>query len=373
MNNQITISQLYGSDFTENQLDQITSDEVIVSIELFVENGEYDFHGKEVKNLVISASGIKVKNAKVTMCMTVEQNCSNCYFENMRFESFNIPVVFGFNTSGAYFEKCKFVKLNNEDIPTGYVTEVKEGINDNLTFANCYFFRYQSLIKATHIVNCVFTGGWCDSVDYIIFNDGIEVNDTGTSKSVGLVANVIFTGFDFEGVKNIFRSGPIVADIDNKPYTQANIVINSILANATDGIIHFENGYINLICNVPILSTTKLFSDTSPRTCYCNIKHYGNSDYRFINDTVQCTIDVPLLAGESYYPLGNVHVINAYLEDTDADVTISLNGVILSRNIIIDEVGPLKVKNNSSISKVVKLKLTTKNVLVPMINNTTEF
>ncbi len=273
-NNNVTNLKYYGS-FDEAQLDYILD-----TCPLKKQNGTYDFHGASVNNLIIKESGITVKNVTIKNTMLVKEGCSLSKLENVRFEGSTQPVIFENDTHKALFECCTFVGNN-----TPFAMNADTNVNTDVVISNCYFYSFKEIINVAHKdnqsepvkLNATFTGGWCDGISYVVHS------------CADVDANLIFNGFDFEGVINVFKC-------DRGNQTHSNVIINSMLGDiihveenplnsestvSVEGVVYFTNGTVNLECNAPIISSTKLFCDEAPDTRYCNVKQFGESEYPF--------------------------------------------------------------------------------------------
>lgn len=374
-----TTADFIGNSFADT-LYAINSGTTIESITLSIKDGEYDFKGAVINNLIIAAPGITVKNAEVKVQMTVKSGSNDCKFKNVRFISTVQPVMFEPDTSHAHFEKCVF--RNNNSISFGmYVmnaglSKYGKKINDKVMLTDCYFANYDAVIKAKREVNCSIINGWCESLKKVVYCDGDWTDICCLNPEFN--ANIVINGFDFEIVDYVLQARNICSP-NVKLKTNANIVISGVLAlseTALDsGIVDYEDGVVNLECNTPVTKKFKSFTTTSPTSSSSNISKAYENSYRVSPDLRRYTYRAVLKPNETMRPFDTMHVsriwwgnnsVDIYLKKTlyDGSVyTVIEDKLKSSQGVYVDALGELVLKNTSSSEQTITFTVETNCIL----------
>lgn len=376
---------------TITNLSEITTEQ---GYELAQADTIYDLQGLSVTDIHIKENGITLKNAQVSGTLYIDEGAYDCRFENLRLISNVQPVVFSTGTYRTLFEKCLFrntgEKAGSFIMNAGAETDTVK-VNDKVILTDCYFDSYDCVIKVTRRVDCIINNGWCNLMSKIVYSDGLWGEDTTANKAV--YANVVINGLDFEILDSVFSSAKPEGSV-GKTYTIGNIIINGLLGGITSGensgVVDYQLGYINLECNTPVMSTFKAFSSKSPKTHYCNIKKYGDMDYRITPNINTYTFTFTLAPDEVICPFGNMHFVRAgwkvgdtvdstvrakFHIPTTTEVTVGTESKTVYNTTTFDvpniettsgdiqAVGKLELINTSNTTKTVTITIHTYNIL----------
>lgn len=373
-----TLTYNLGRVFFNNvTIDMVNGVLVFSSLNVSVENSIHDFGGATINNLNVNNASITVKNANVTGKITVAVNAHNCRFENVSIKSQSQAVEFIGNASNTLFEKCSFEGLvdENEVCPATVMNANSSGdlkINGNVILSDCHFKNYKSVIYAKREVSCIFNNCCSENVSYIIYEDGYWATGDGNITIVPLKANVVINNLhsiDLSCVfsaKKLYSSGKTIK-------TNANIVVNGVFDKISGAVVDFEDGVVNLECNISGTSDYKLFSGTLPKTRYCNIQKYGDNAYRVVPEAKTYEFTMTLQPNETRYPFDSMHinsisgtansnvevffrkntVENDDLQTVDEDISLSTDGVS------INDTGTLVFKNTATTIQTFSFTVTT--------------
>lgn len=345
-----------------SNLSEITKSNAFI---LDTSNTVYDLQGLVIPgDITITASSVTLKNATVTGQVYVNASC--CKFKNVKFVSISQAVIFGTDTSNSHFKECTFDGQGVGE--TTYAVEMSAD-NANIIFSNCRFKNYHTVIKATREVSCIFNNCRCSDVSKVIYSNGDWV--TGTDNT--LKANVVINNMDFDAIDYVCvikQSDSILSKIK----AEANIVVGGTFGEIKSAVVDFEDGFVNLECNVTGTYDIKLFTDDSPKTRYCNVKKPGDNSYRVGATSTPYTFTMTLLPNEMSIPFGalNFTGIDWWIEEDGAFVADSTDSPALSVKVDGEEVtsktafhsGSLSLKNNKTDDLTIKFTVTTNCILL---------
>lgn len=325
-------------------------------------NTVYDFQGLVIPDdITISASSVTLKNAIVTG--KVYANASCCRFKNVKFVSISQAVVFG---SNACFKECTFDGQGFGE--NTYAVEISAA-NANVIFSNCHFKNYHTVVKATKEVGCILNNCRCSGVSKVIYSNGDWVTDGDNI----LKANVVINNMDFDAIDYVCVMKQKNSTL-SKIKAEANIVLGGTFGEIKSAVVDFEDGFVNLECNVTGTYDIKLFTDDSPKTRFCNIQKPGDNSYRVGATSKSYTFTMTLLPNETSIPFGalNFTGIDWWIKEGDAFVADSTDSPALSVKVDGKDItsktafhsGSLSLKNNKTDDLSIKFTVTTNCILL---------
>jgi hypothetical protein len=333
-------TDVYGVAFDAETIDAIKNTKLIDSIDITEQRVVYDFKGATINNLKVNTVSATIKNAVVKNC-NVLSGSRNCDFENVRFENETQCVHFAENTWAFHFRNCKFI-CTATDQKAVAMNAGENYTNTTLVLTNCYFYRCGKIIDISGeypAFSCSIIGGWGDEIDQVV------------NASAG-ACQLYINGFDFEGVTNIFKSSG---------YTKANILVDGY-GSASEAVVNFHSGSVNLIYNAPLFKNNKMFSDNCPRTRYCNVPTVDGCAYKFEQSASQQTISVyvpPLATIRALEPC----FVNK-IEFDSSDINVFTNYGKYSSGSVLNAVTPVYVNNATDVGKTVSFTINTANKLI---------
>lgn len=321
------LNQNSFSDYQFNLVkDAIKDKTAIPTMALKTENGVYDFGGATVIALSVGASSITVKNAKISSQLYISSGVHGCKFENILFNSQIQSVVFDADTIDTLFEKCIFEGVADDkgEYPqvsmNARITFVDTNgiistnlVNGNVILSDCHFKNYKSIIHAKNEVNCIFNNCSSENVDYIIYEDGLWL--LNNTNDIPLKANIVINNLHSTDLNCVFKAVKPLSDNEEesnkvKINTNANIVVNGVFDTIKESVVDFEDGIVNLECNITGTSDYKLFSEGSPLTRYCNIRKPGYNAYRVLPEAKTYEFTMTLQPKETRYPFDSMYINN---------------------------------------------------------------
>lgn len=322
---------IYGG-LTDNVITSVQTGAEIADITIGTPNTVYDFKGATINSIVINTTGATIKNAIVKNCL-VKSGSRNCVLENVRFENNTQCVVFEATTWAFNFRDCSFIGGGNT-----IAMNAGENTNTTLILTNCYFYNCKTIIHATAGFACSIIGGWCDHAECVVLCDNGN-------------CDIAINGFDFEVVTHIFKCSG---------YTFTNLCIDGIVGGVTSAV-DITSGIFNLIFNATVSRNIKLFSDTCPATCYCNVPTHKGAKYRFTGSVADKDITAYIAPNATIEMLAACHVgkINWV---TDGIEVYTIYGKY-TKNTALNAVTPVWVKNTVDAGNNALLTVSTYNVI----------
>lgn len=321
--------------FSNAILEEIASGHVTTPITLSDDNKRYDFKGAIVDSLTVACIGSIIENLETANQITIKNGERNCIFKNIRSTNAN-PLLFESNTWANIFQDCSFIGDG-----TGRLMNAgANATNDTLIFIDCYAYNFDHIVSLAGATHHQIIGGWYDSVNHFYKT---------AANSTAVTINLI--GVDLEEMVTVFQ-------FDH--YVTANLSVSGYLSPFSTAYAHQTGGAVNLYLNNPLAKTIPPFTDTSTSMHYVNNTDIAGYKFPVEETVLSQTVEVWVPGNASVFPFGNkVHLYKA--STSDADATLSLNGVLYTDASVWNGPAALSVRNNSANPKKITVTIESQN------------